>query len=53
MMKMFGVFKRYYPSFEGPATPLASVEDQKNVIDGLTIANTGKFLSHHGNKEWL
>jgi hypothetical protein len=41
------------PHWNGPLTPAESVELQKKVIDGLTIEDTGKFLSHWGNKQWL
>jgi hypothetical protein len=26
---------------------------QKSVIEKMTIENTGAFLSHHGDKNWL
>ncbi|PVH75014.1 NAD(P)-binding protein [Cadophora sp. DSE1049] len=37
----------------GPMTPLESVEHQMKVIEDLTIEDTGRFLSHWGNKQWL
>jgi hypothetical protein len=46
-------FKKVAPHWKGPLTPIESVELQKKVIDGLTIEDSGKFLSHWGNKEWL
>ena len=46
-------FKKFAPHWKGPLMPLESVELQKKVIDGLTIEDSGKFLSHWGNKEWL
>lgn len=51
---MVEAFKKVAPPrWKGPLTPLESVELQKRVIDGLTIEDSGKFLSHWGNKEWL
>jgi hypothetical protein len=52
-MAMFEAFKKVAPHWKGPLTPIESVELQKKVIDGLTIEDSGKFLSHWGNKEWL
>lgn len=45
--------KRQSLAFTGRMAPEKSVKMQKKVIDGVTIENTGSFLSHHGNKEWL
>lgn len=36
-----------------PFMPIESVEAQKKIIDGLTIEDSGKFLSHLGNKQWM
>ncbi|OCL14684.1 putative short-chain dehydrogenases/reductase [Glonium stellatum] len=46
-------FREYEPGFKGPITPEESVKMQLKVIRGLTLAGSGEFLSHHGNKRWL
>jgi NAD(P)-dependent dehydrogenase (short-subunit alcohol dehydrogenase family) len=50
---MFESFQKSYPHWKGPLTPLESVELQMKVIESLTIEDSGKFLSHWGNKTWL
>jgi len=50
---MMSDFRSRYPGFTGPISPSESVNMQKKVIDGITIENTGAFLSHHGNKSWI
>ncbi|KAK0103210.1 hypothetical protein ONS95_005244 [Cadophora gregata] len=52
--KILGGFKKVSPYWNGiPLTPAESVGHQFNVIENLTMADTGKFLSHWGNKTWL
>ncbi|EMD33051.1 hypothetical protein CERSUDRAFT_98663 [Gelatoporia subvermispora B] len=47
-------FKVAAPGWDGrPLEPEQSVKMVLAVIDRLTIKDTGAFLSHHGNKEWL
>lgn len=41
------------PDFKGPMQPEQSVEMMRKVIDSVTVAETGAFISHKGNKEWL
>jgi len=53
LMEMMGIFKTMYPDFTGPISAAESVALQRKVIDGLTIKDSGKFLSQHGNKQWL
>ncbi|KAH7396007.1 hypothetical protein BKA64DRAFT_746141 [Cadophora sp. MPI-SDFR-AT-0126] len=50
---LLGTFKKAYPDWSGPMTPLESVEHQMKVIENLTKEDTGKFVSHWGNKQWL
>ncbi|KAG1773984.1 hypothetical protein EV702DRAFT_1047992 [Suillus placidus] len=47
--------QRTLPQFRGPITPEASVRMQLEVINGTTLKDTGKFISHKRNKEkeWL
>jgi hypothetical protein len=46
-------FQVFYPEFKGPITAAESVIAQKKVIESMTLEQTGLFLSHKGNKEWL
>jgi NAD(P)-dependent dehydrogenase (short-subunit alcohol dehydrogenase family) len=47
------LFQAYKPGFEGPISTEESVEAQLKVIDGITIEQSGQFLSHLGTKQWL
>ncbi|KAG1886058.1 hypothetical protein F4604DRAFT_60194 [Suillus subluteus] len=53
LMAMIGKFRNAYPDFTGPITPEASVRMQLEVINRITVNDTGAFISHKGNKEWL
>ena len=53
MMEMGGKFGTVYPNFKGPISPAEAVPNLKKVIDNITIEDSGAFLSHLGNKEWL
>jgi len=46
-------FKKAVPSWTGPITPTVSVEMMLDVFDKAGPEMSGKFISHHGNKEWL
>lgn len=46
-------FQKYEPNFKGPITPAESVEKCLKVIDGITVKDSGAFLSHFGTKHWL
>lgn len=50
---MIGKFRNSYPDFMGPITPEVSVRMQLEVINRSTVNDTGAFISHKGNKEWL
>ncbi|OJA21626.1 hypothetical protein AZE42_13502, partial [Rhizopogon vesiculosus] len=50
---MVGRFRKVYPDFTGPITPETSVRMQLEVINRTTVDDTGAFISHKGNKEWL
>ncbi|KAF7360633.1 NAD(P)-binding protein [Mycena venus] len=41
------------PGFKGRMTPQESVKLQLEVIYKWAVEDTGAFVSHHGNKEWL
>jgi hypothetical protein len=45
--------KKYAPSFEGPITPEQSVKMQLDVINKITVKDSGAFVSHYGNKQWI
>ncbi|TFY65907.1 hypothetical protein EVG20_g5179 [Dentipellis fragilis] len=51
--KMVTKFKKIAPNWERPLTADESVEMMLKVFDDLTPENSGAFLSHKGNKEWL
>ncbi|KAH7930465.1 NAD(P)-binding protein [Leucogyrophana mollusca] len=51
--EMLRNFRNVYPDFAGPITPETSVKMQLDVINKVTVADTGAFISHKGNKEWL
>ena len=50
---MVETFRQVKPDFERALTPQESVEAQLRVIDGVTVKDTGAFISHHGNNDWL
>ncbi|KAJ7762361.1 hypothetical protein DFH07DRAFT_739288 [Mycena maculata] len=41
------------PDFKGPITPEESVKMCLKVINRWGVEETGTFVSHHGNKQWL
>lgn len=53
-MNLMATFKKAFPYWRAtPLSPPESVGYMFNVIKNLTIADSGKFLSHWGNKTWL
>jgi hypothetical protein len=52
-MVMFKAMQASNPGWTGPLTPAESVKHQKKVIENITIDQSGQFLSHWGNKQWL
>ncbi|KAK6331249.1 hypothetical protein TWF696_003309 [Orbilia brochopaga] len=57
MVKMYEavteIFRRVHPDFAGPLTPEQSVNYMLNTLGKLTVKDTGRFMSHYGNREWL
>jgi len=57
VLKFFGdmmaSFKKAAPNFESPITPEHSVKLMLSILDKSTVKDTGAFISHKGNKEWL
>ncbi|KAL4249679.1 NAD(P)-binding domain superfamily protein [Abortiporus biennis] len=52
--KTIATFKKQYPDWSGvPLTADQSVGYMLDVIKKVTAADTGAFLSHWGNKQWL
>jgi hypothetical protein len=41
------------PDFKGPITPEESVRKQLEVLNRWTVEDTGAFISHLGNKQWI
>ena len=41
------------PNFQGPISPAESVAQQNKVIESISLENSGAFLSHFGNTEWI
>ena len=54
-MHMMAKFAEYAPDLTGLATPEAAVADVLSVIRNASLAagNSGAFLSHKGDKQWL
>lgn len=50
---MIASFQKVYPNFTGLSTPEESVRMMRKVIEEVTVEDTGAFISHKGNKEWL
>ncbi|KAI9058917.1 short-chain dehydrogenases/reductase [Trametes sanguinea] len=51
---MVAGFKEYAPHWDGkPITPETSVRLMLGVIERSSVEDTGAFLSHWGNKQWL
>lgn len=51
---MVKTFQIGYPDWNGlPISPEESVKMMLNVFDKLELKDSGAFVSHKGNKEWL
>ncbi|KAJ6546890.1 hypothetical protein B0H19DRAFT_953952 [Mycena capillaripes] len=51
--KMTEAILKVAPHFKGPITPEESVKMQLEVINRWTVEETGAFVSHYGNKQWV
>ena len=52
--KMFASLKEYATYWDGvPLKPAQSVEMMMEVIRKAGPEDSGAFLSHHGNQQWL
>ena len=51
---MVAAFKKQAPHWDGlPITPETSVKMMRELIEKCSPADTGAFISHFGNKQWL
>ncbi|CZR60737.1 related to protoporphyrinogen oxidase [Phialocephala subalpina] len=46
-------FQKVYPELKGQITTEESIRMQLEVIEKLTLEQSGQFLSHHGDKIWV
>lgn len=45
--------RKVKPDAKGPMDPTTSVTAVRKIIDRATIADTGCYVSHKGDKNWL
>ncbi|KZP29917.1 NAD(P)-binding protein [Athelia psychrophila] len=50
---MVAYFRTMKPDFEGAMTPEKSVSMLLGLVHKWTVEDTGSFVSHYGNKDWL
>ena len=50
---LLSAFKRLDPNVTGMISVEESVSAQLKVIANLDEGDSGDFVSHHGNKDWL
>ncbi|RMZ75560.1 hypothetical protein DV737_g5233, partial [Chaetothyriales sp. CBS 132003] len=50
---MLDAFRKLDPSVNGPIPVDESITDQLQVIQSLKEADSGKFVTHHGNNDWF
>ncbi|EXJ77313.1 hypothetical protein A1O3_09539 [Capronia epimyces CBS 606.96] len=50
---MLSVFRKIDPTVDGPISVDESVTDQLQVVQNLTEADSGKFVTHRGNNNWF
>ncbi|KAJ6541814.1 hypothetical protein B0H19DRAFT_958375 [Mycena capillaripes] len=53
MRLLMEAIKKWAPGFKGPISPEESVKMQLEVINRWTVEQSGEFVSHFGNKQWL
>ncbi|KAF8215029.1 hypothetical protein K438DRAFT_1561737 [Mycena galopus ATCC 62051] len=52
-LKMMEPLLAKFPDFKGPISAEESVKAQLEVFNRWTVEQTGAFVSHHGNKQWI
>jgi NAD(P)-dependent dehydrogenase (short-subunit alcohol dehydrogenase family) len=50
---MLSSFQKVDPTIKDMISVVRSIELQLAVIDGLTLENSGRFISQHGTKNWF
>jgi hypothetical protein len=50
---MLSSFQKVDPTMKDMISVERSVELQLAVIDALTLENSGRFISQHGNRNWF
>jgi len=50
---ILSAFQKLAPDLKGMISVEESVADQLAVIDGITLENSGKLVSHHGDRNWF
>ncbi|KAJ7042994.1 hypothetical protein C8F04DRAFT_1251801 [Mycena alexandri] len=53
MKRLGGAIMKVVPEFKGPLKPEESVRMQLEVIHRWTVEDSGAFVSHLGNKQWV
>ncbi|KZV87733.1 NAD(P)-binding protein [Exidia glandulosa HHB12029] len=53
LQEMFAGIVKVAPHFKGPIQPSESVELMLGVLDRTTVEQSGAFLSHFGNRQWV
>jgi hypothetical protein len=51
--EMIKQFQAWVPNWKGPIAPAESVSHMRKVIESVAVRDSGTFLSHWGNKQWL
>jgi hypothetical protein len=50
---ILSAFQKLNPDVKGMTSVEESVADQLAVIDQITLKDSGKLLSHHGDRNWF
>jgi len=53
IMKMAAGFQKVYPNWTGPIQPPESTRLMLDILDNVKPEDSGKFVSHWGNRQWL
>jgi hypothetical protein len=53
VQEMIKKFQNWAPDWKGSISPAESVAFMRKIIDDVTVKDSGAFLSHWGNKQWL
>jgi hypothetical protein len=50
---LLGQFRKYKPDLQGMTQPEEAISLMLEVINNLSIEESGKFVSQFGNQQWL